>query len=295
MCGLSAAVILRYTMPVHWLWFFAAHTAHVSWRHAKRCEYCSGYSRRGRRTPSHGHLHLRCTCTTCETPPTRRSPVSMATELPPGVSWTQDDESIEVTVSVPSDATRADLRVQTTADNLSVHICSENKWRPIVTGTLRHSVERESCCWALEKQRKAAGGKALVIQLEKAAEGRWDALLRASTAGSILEELGRDQVIVDAGASTAESLVCGRCGALVKASRMEAHATMWCDALASDEPVPAARGESDNEASSDVQEPQRGAAAHLYWARSPTIPAGAPGSVQPCKLAEAAAEDGELV
>ena len=38
------------------------------------------------------------------------------------------------------------------------------------------------------------------------------------------------QVIVDADADTASS-VCGRCGALVKRSRMDAHATTWCEAL----------------------------------------------------------------
>ena len=71
----------------------------------------------------------------------------------------------------------------------------------------------------------------LVIQLEKEMEGKWDALLRANASGSILEELGRDQVIADAGADTDTSVTCGRCGALVKRSRMEAHTTMWCEAL----------------------------------------------------------------
>ena len=89
------------------------------------------------------------------------------------------------------------------------------------------------------------------------------------------EELGRDQVIVDAAAD--ESTVCGRCGALVKASRMEAHATMWCEAIVA--------SEDDGDASVAAkpalgavalpEEPPKSAAAHLYWARTPTDPHGA--------------------
>ena len=193
----------------------------------------------------------------------------MADALPSNVSWTQDDDSVEVTVRVPDAAARADVRVKTQADSLTVALRDgAGAWSTTVTGLLRHDVERESCCWALEKRR--GGDKALVIQLEKRDASRsWDALFRASGAGSILEELGRDQVIVDAGASTAESIVCGRCGALVKASRMEAHATLWCDALASDE---APKGPAD----------------HLYWARTPTNPVG---SVAPRRLEADAAMD----
>ena len=210
-------------------------------------------------------------------------------ELPSNVSWTQDEDSVEVTVDVPDAAVRADLRVKTQADTLAVHLKGgDGAWRPVVIGHLRHSVEHESCCWALEKKK---GRKVIVIQLEKKApQTQWDALLRASTSGSILEELGRDQVIVDAGASTAESVVCGRCGALVKASRIEAHATMWCDAIvaAADEgddddkggasEVLGTRGAADVapvDATDDGEEAPKSAAAHLYWARAPTNPAGA--------------------
>ena len=150
-------------------------------------------------------------------------------DLPPGVSWTQDEESLEVSVSVAHDVIRESLRVTTSSDSLSVSVRSAQTWRPLLSGTLRHAVEGASCCWALEKTKR---GRAVNIQLEKQEEQEWDVLLRADTAGSILEELGRDQVIVDAGA---ESSVCGRCGAMVKTSRMEAHATMWCDALSSDD------------------------------------------------------------
>ena len=214
-------------------------------------------------------------------------------ELPEGVSWTQDADSVEIIVSVPSGTSRANLRVQTTADSVAVEQRASDCWRPVVTGMLRHDVERESCCWSLEKQR--GGTLAVVIQLEKAQPGQWDALLRASVAGSILEELGRDQVIVDAGASTSESLVCGRCGALVKASRMEAHTTMWCEALTTDEDRVAgdsgdAGGRAEQQtaaAESDGKSPS----SHLYWARTPTNPAG---TLPPNKLL-AGEVGGELV
>lgn len=86
----------------------------------------------------------------------------------------------------------------------------------------------------------------------------------ASRLAQILEEAGRDQVIVDAGADVAQSLVCGRCGALVKSSRMEVHMSMWCEALSS-EGTKAAQGEAES---------QKLPSAHLYWARSPTNPDG---------------------
>ena len=216
----------------------------------------------------------------------------MAAALPAGVSWTQDEDSVEITVLVPELAGRENVRVTTAANSLLVQCNAESKsWRPLLTGMLRHNVVLQSCCWALEKQRK--GGQAVVIQLEKIADVNWDALLRASTEGSILEELGRDQVIVDAGASTAESLVCGRCGALVKSSRMEAHMTLWCEALASDDGASVGTSESTGEAEA---EGGRNAASHLYWSRNPTIPAGSPGAVLPQKLSDATDDaDGELV
>ena len=205
-----------------------------------------------------------------------------AMELPDGVTWTQDEDSVEVSVAVPDDITRDDLRVTTQAEMLALQLCSSRgNWRPILTGHLRHEVERESCCWAIEKSRK---GKSVVIQLEKREARPWDALLRASVAGSILEELGRDQVIVDAGASTSESVTCGRCGALVKSSRMEAHSTMWCDALASDDAAVPFVAATPNE------EDARTPASHLYWSREPTK---AEGAVPPQKLDPGTGAEGE--
>ena len=194
-------------------------------------------------------------------------------ELPDGVTWTQDEDSVEVSVAVPDSVTRADLRVATQPEMLAMELrSSDGNWRPVLTGHLRHAVERESCCWAIEKNRK---GKSVVIQLEKREAKQWVGLLRASVAGSILEELGRDQVIVDAGASTSESIACGRCGALVKTSRMDAHSTLWCDALASDD------AEVPGVATTPNEEDARTPASHLYWSREPTK---AEGAVPPQRL-----------
>jgi hypothetical protein len=49
----------------------------------------------------------------------------------------------------------------------------------------------------------------------------------------IICELGKEDILHDAYAD-GSSLLCERCGALVKATRMEAHRTMWCDALPED-------------------------------------------------------------
>ena len=65
----------------------------------------------------------------------------------------------------------------------------------------------------------------VVVQLEKKNIGEWKALLKAATEGSILEELGRDQVIEDADGDNS-SVTCGRCGALVARARMEAHESL---------------------------------------------------------------------
>ena len=51
-------------------------------------------------------------------------------------------------------------------------------------------------------------------QLEKQQPGAWSDLFTASTKGSILEELGREQVIADANGDDS-SVMCWRCGALV--------------------------------------------------------------------------------
>ena len=92
-------------------------------------------------------------------------------------------------------------------------------------------------------------------------------LLRADAAGSILEELGRDQVIADAGADT-ESSVCGRCGALVKRSRMDVHVSMWCEALQTNDLGNPSSGLA-------CPEPlPKSPAEHLFWSNAPTAPGG---------------------
>ena len=222
-------------------------------------------------------------------------------ELPSGVTWTQDEDSIEVSIDVPHGGVRADLRVTTKSETLTVQHNSADGWKSIITGQLRHAVEQSSCCWALEKKRKSEGS-VIVIQLEKQQPQEWDALLGASVKGSILEELGRDQVIVDAGASTAESVTCGRCGALVKSSRWEAHSTMWCDALANEEEDGGGGGGGGSGGGGRAgfgqgvsEEDAKKPADHLYWARSPTDPAG---SVPPTEASRKLAEtepDGHLV
>ena len=195
--------------------------------------------------------------------------VSSDVLLPEGVTWTQDNESVEVSIAVAEDAVRSDLHVVTTVDSLRVqHRAGGTVWRPLLLGSLWRGVDGSSCCWSVEKRR--GGGKAVVIQLEKEKEGKWDTLLRANASGSILEELGRDQVIEDAGADTDASVTCGRCGALVKRSRMEAHTTMWCEAL------------QDADEGVTCPEPaSKSPAAHLFWSQSPTAPEG---SLPPKKL-----------
>lgn len=149
----------------------------------------------------------------------------MATMLPPGVSWEQTDEDLEVRVELGGgEVKRSDVAVRTTAVTLQVWQKFGADWRPLLVGTLRRAVEASSCCWSIERG-------AIVVQLEKAEPGSaWDVLLKADPGGSILEECGRDQVIADADGD-ASSVTCGRCGELVARKRWEAHETLWCPAL----------------------------------------------------------------
>lgn len=195
----------------------------------------------------------------------------MAALLPPGVSFEQTDEDLEVRVELGGDspAVRADLAVRTTANTLQVWRKHGAEWRPLLVGTLRHAVEASSCCWSLEKG-------AVVVQLEKAAEGAWDVLLKADAGGSILSELGRDQVIADAD-SDASSVTCGRCGQLVARSRWDAHETLWCPALG-----------DDDEGAADEHEGGGGDSAAARAAAAGVSP-------QPAEPSAAPAPDGQLV
>ena len=162
---------------------------------------------------------------------TRDARTTRMSELPQGVAWSQTDEDIEVSVSLPEECNRSSVFVKTEAEALTVAVRdSKGTWTRLLHGALREPVDIQSCCWAIERPRRNAGRPMLVVQLEKKSIGEWKALLKAATEGSILEELGRDQVIEDADGDNS-SVTCGRCGALVSRARMIAHETMWCAAL----------------------------------------------------------------
>ena len=152
-------------------------------------------------------------------------------ELPQGVAWSQTDEDIEVSVALPEECSRSNVFVNTEAEALTVAVRdSKGTWTRLLQGALREQVDIQSCCWAIERPRRSAGRPIVVVQLEKKLVGQWKTLLKPATEGSILMELGRDQVIEDADGDNS-SVTCGRCGALVARARMAAHETMWCAAL----------------------------------------------------------------
>ena len=114
--------------------------------------------------------------------------------LPPAVYFTQDEESIEISVAIPEAAERADVCVKTTAKTIAVQAkAADGVWHTVLSGSLFKAVDDASCCWTLEKPKNS--GKVVVIQLEKRSPLVWDALLDGRDAeGSFLEKLGREEV-----------------------------------------------------------------------------------------------------
>lgn len=51
---------------------------------------------------------------------------------------------------------------------------------------------------------------------------------------SILKDRSEEEILRDA-FEDGSSVICVRCSSLIKQTRWEAHSTMWCPALASDE------------------------------------------------------------
>ena len=90
------------------------------------------------------------------------------------VEWSQEKGSVEVevTVPVPQEAARGDVRVRFLPQRLEVAVAG----RPLLDGDLEHLIEHEECHWALGEA--AAGGRALTLTLEKlSAFEEWEYLL----------------------------------------------------------------------------------------------------------------------
>ncbi|CAE7908203.1 nudcd1 [Symbiodinium microadriaticum] len=84
--------------------------------------------------------------------------------------WRQDTEEVEISVHVPSDAAKADIKVQFQPKSLKVLHCG----RTLVEGALAAPCCPEGCTWTLSKG-------ALVVTLEKASPKPWPGLFAAKT------------------------------------------------------------------------------------------------------------------
>merc|ERR1740129_2603081 len=91
--------------------------------------------------------------------------------MPPGVqeevqgsgySWRQDADEVEVSVSLPNDATKAQVKVKFQSRSLRV----EHAGSVVLEGQLAAVCSPEGCTWTLSKGR-------LVVSLEKANSKPW--------------------------------------------------------------------------------------------------------------------------
>lgn len=117
--------------------------------------------------PGHGHPGM---------PPGMGQPPA----LPPGVqapvqasgyNWRQDAEEVEVSVSVPNNATKTEVKVRFQSRNLRIEHCGT----VVVEGQLAAVCRPEGCTWTLSKGR-------VVVSLEKADSRPWPDLFAGAKA-----------------------------------------------------------------------------------------------------------------
>mmetsp|Transcript_70904 Transcript_70904/g.154037 ORF Transcript_70904/g.154037 Transcript_70904/m.154037 type:complete len:318 (+) Transcript_70904:117-1070(+) len=87
-----------------------------------------------------------------------------------GYSWKQDADDVEVSVSVPNNAVKKDIKVLIQARSLKIGHCDS----VLVEGTLAHPCRPEGSTWTLSRGH-------VVVSLEKAEAKPWQQLLAAKS------------------------------------------------------------------------------------------------------------------
>ncbi|XP_010004779.1 PREDICTED: nudC domain-containing protein 1 [Chaetura pelagica] len=92
--------------------------------------------------------------------------------------WQQTEDDVTVTVSIPQDITKDDIKVRFSPDKISVVLKDQP---PLMEGELYSSVDHESCTWIIREN------KSLEISLIKKNEGpRWPELIVGDTRGEFI-------------------------------------------------------------------------------------------------------------
>ncbi|XP_063183482.1 nudC domain-containing protein 1 isoform X2 [Chroicocephalus ridibundus] len=92
--------------------------------------------------------------------------------------WQQSEDDVTITVHIPQDITKDDIKVRFSPDNICVTLKDQP---PLMEGKLYSSVDHESCTWIIKDN------KSLEISLIKKSEGpRWPELIIGDTRGEFI-------------------------------------------------------------------------------------------------------------
>ncbi|XP_017932995.1 nudC domain-containing protein 1 [Manacus vitellinus] len=92
--------------------------------------------------------------------------------------WQQTEDDVTITVHLPQDITKDDIKVHFSPDNICVTLRDQP---PLMEGKLYSSVDHESCTWIIRES------KSLEISLIKKNEGsRWPELIVGDTRGEFI-------------------------------------------------------------------------------------------------------------
>ncbi|KAF4798115.1 NudC domain-containing protein 1 [Turdus rufiventris] len=92
--------------------------------------------------------------------------------------WQQTEDDVTITVHLPQDITKDDIKIRFSPDNICVTLKDQP---PLMEGKLYSSVDHESCTWVIRED------KSLEISLIKKNEGsRWPELIVGDTRGEFI-------------------------------------------------------------------------------------------------------------
>ncbi|XP_009079998.1 PREDICTED: nudC domain-containing protein 1-like, partial [Acanthisitta chloris] len=103
--------------------------------------------------------------------------------------WQQTEDDVTITVHLPQDITKDDIKVHFSPDNIRVTLKDQP---PLMEGKLYSSVDHESCTWIIREN------KSLEVTLIKKNEGpQWPELIVGDTRGEFIMDSSRCSEIAE--------------------------------------------------------------------------------------------------
>ncbi|XP_025920009.1 nudC domain-containing protein 1 isoform X4 [Apteryx rowi] len=103
--------------------------------------------------------------------------------------WQQTEDDLTVTVHIPQDIIKDDIKVQFSPDNICVTLKDQP---PLMEGRLYSSVDYESCTWIIREN------KSLEISLIKKSEGpQWPELIVGDTRGEFIMDSSQRSAVAE--------------------------------------------------------------------------------------------------